>query len=64
MASICGGFSKGFSLVILNDLIETTDDADRQAFQQYLKQRVWPLMYGATAQSQELLAALSQFAGK
>jgi len=60
MASICGGFAKGYSMIIVNDLIETTDDEDRQAFQQYLKQRMWPLMYGRAVKSQELLAEFSR----
>jgi nicotinamidase-related amidase len=60
MASICGGFSKGYHMVMVGDLIETTDDEDRQAFQQFLKQRMWPLMYGTTVKSDELLAAFSQ----
>jgi nicotinamidase-related amidase len=60
MASICGGFSKGYSMFIVDDLIETTDDEERQAIQQYLKQRVWPLMYGTMVKSQELLTALER----
>ena len=60
LASICGGFSKGYHMIIVNDLIETTDDEDRQAFQHFLKRRMWPLMYGTTVQSQEILAAFSQ----
>jgi nicotinamidase-related amidase len=59
MASICGGFSKGYNLVIARDLIETTDDPDRQALQQHLKQTTWPLMYGTTIDSGQILAALS-----
>jgi len=39
MASICGGFSKGYHLIIAKDLIETTDDEARQMLQQHLKQR-------------------------
>lgn len=57
-ASICGGFSRGFNLVIASDLIETTDDAQRQQLQELLKQRTWPLMYGPTLPSSEILAAL------
>jgi nicotinamidase-related amidase len=60
MASICGGFSKGYHMIIVDDLIETTDDEDRQAFQQYLKKRLWPLMYGTTLKSQELLTAFTK----
>jgi nicotinamidase-related amidase len=60
MASICGGFSKGYQLVIAKDLIETTDDKERQMLQQYLKQRTWPLMYGTTIECKQILAVLSQ----
>jgi nicotinamidase-related amidase len=59
MASICGGFSKGYHLIIAKDLIETTDDEARQRLQQYLKERTWPLMYGATVESRQILAAFS-----
>jgi nicotinamidase-related amidase len=57
MSSICGGFSKGYHLIIAKDLIETTDDDERQMLQQQLKQRTWPLMYGMTIESQQILAA-------
>ncbi len=60
MASICGGFSKGYRLIIARDLIETTDDENRQMLQEQLKQRTWPLMYGTTIDSQQILAAVSQ----
>jgi nicotinamidase-related amidase len=60
MASICGGFSKGYRLIIAKDLIETTDDENRQMLQQLLKERTWPLMYGTTIESQQILAAVSQ----
>jgi nicotinamidase-related amidase len=60
MASICGGFSKGYHLVIAKDLIETTDDKERQMLQRSLKQRTWPLMYGPTIDCKQILAMLSQ----
>lgn len=60
LATICGGFSKGYHLIIAQDLIETTDDEERQTFQQYLKQRMWPLMYGTTVESCHILAVFSQ----
>ena len=59
MASICCGFSKGYHLIIAKDLIETTDDDARQTLQQRLKQRTWPLMYGTTIESRQILAAFS-----
>jgi len=64
MASICGGFSRGYRFIIAEDLIETADDEDRQALQRYLKKRTWPLMYGATMESHQILEALSQVASE
>ncbi len=57
MATICGGFSRGYHFIVVKDLIETTDDENRQAFQKYLKERTWPLMYGTTLESETLLSA-------
>jgi nicotinamidase-related amidase len=59
LATICGGFSRGYHFIIARDLIETTDDEDRQALQRHLKDRMWPLMYGATVDAAEILAAFS-----
>ena len=59
LSSVFGGFSKGYHMVMLKDLIETTDDEDRQAFQQFLKQRMWPLMYGPTVESREIMAGFA-----
>jgi nicotinamidase-related amidase len=60
MASICGGFSRGYHLIIAKDLIETTDDDGRQMLQQQLKDTTWPLMYGTTIESQRILSVLSK----
>ena len=59
LATICGGFSKGYHFIIAKDLIETTDDEERQAFQRHLKRRTWPLMYGTTVESRHILAFFS-----
>jgi nicotinamidase-related amidase len=59
LATICGGFSRGYHFIIAQDLIETTDDEDRQTLQKHLKERVWPLMYGPTLESRAILAAFS-----
>ena len=56
LASVCGGFSKGYSFIIAKDLIETTDDMDRQSIQKYFLDRMWPLMFGPTVDSQQILA--------
>lgn len=55
LGTICSGFSKGFNFVILEDLIETTDDPVRQDLQKLLKKYTWPIMYGKTLNSQKFL---------
>lgn len=60
LATICGGFSRGYRFIIAKDLIETTDDEERQALQQHLKGRLWPLMYGTTVEAEHILAAFSE----
>lgn len=55
LASVISGFSKGFNFVILKDLIETTDDPDRQGIQKLLIKYTFPRMYGKTISSKELL---------
>ncbi len=57
LATICGGFSKGYNFVILKDLIETTDVAIRQELLKRLKQFTWPIMYGKTLTSESFLKA-------
>lgn len=55
LATICGGFSKGFNFLIIKDLIETTDSEVRQSLQTKLKEYTWPVMYGITLSSEEFL---------
>jgi nicotinamidase-related amidase len=50
-ATIQGGFSAGYNLIILRDLIETTDVAVRQKLQKLLKEFTWPIMFGKTIDS-------------
>lgn len=54
-ATINGGFSKGYNFIILKDLIETTDDKNRQELQSLLAKFTWPLMFGKTITSSKLL---------
>ena len=55
MATIIGGFSRGYNFVILKDLIETTDKKIRQELCQYLIDYTFPIMYGKTINSPEFL---------
>ncbi len=59
LATISNGFSRGYHFIMAKDLIETTDDEDRQAMQKHLKERLWPLMYGPMLDSRAILAAFS-----
>jgi nicotinamidase-related amidase/catechol 2,3-dioxygenase-like lactoylglutathione lyase family enzyme len=59
LATICGGFARGYHIVIACDLVETTDAPERQAIQDHLKRTTWPLMYGPTLNSAAILAGLS-----
>ncbi|MFA5967435.1 MAG: isochorismatase family cysteine hydrolase [Patescibacteria group bacterium] len=53
LSTICNGFSAGFNFVILKDLIETADSAERQEISRLLKNRVFPFLYGQTITSEE-----------
>ncbi|MFQ5647881.1 MAG: isochorismatase family cysteine hydrolase [Candidatus Aenigmatarchaeota archaeon] len=53
--TINSGFSKGYSFIILKDLIETTNAKSRQDLQRLLKNYSWPLMFGKTIVSKEFL---------
>ncbi len=56
LATIVSGFSAGFNFVILKDLIETADNKERQEISKYLKNRVFPFLYGKTITSKEFLS--------
>lgn len=53
-ATINGGFSTGYNLIMIKDLIETTDVKDRQKHQKILKEQMWPTMYGKTIESEDI----------
>ncbi len=58
LATIENGFSKGYNFVILKDLIETTDQKDRQDLQKLLKKFTWPIMFGPTINSNNLFKTI------
>lgn len=47
-ATIQGGFSKGYSYLILKDLVETTDLPIRQKLIKIMREFYWPMLYGKT----------------
>ena len=53
-STIKGGFSAGYSFIILKDLIETTDVEIRQKLQKLLKEYTWPIMFGKTINSKDV----------
>lgn len=64
LATICGGFSRGYNFVILKDLIETTDASNRQDLQKILKESTWPIMYGRTITSKGFLGSWQKLINK
>ena len=54
-ATMQGAFSAGYNMIILKDLIETTDIKDRQRLQKLLVKIIWPNMFGKTLTSTEFL---------
>ncbi len=55
LATICGGFSRGYNFVILKDLVETTDVKIRQDLCKNLTEYTFPVMYGKTINSNEFI---------
>lgn len=56
MATINGAFSSGYNLVVLENLIETTDKKLRQKILSNFKKYTWPFMYGHTLTSNKFLS--------
>lgn len=55
LATVTGGFSRGYNFVILKDLMETTDKKIRRELSQYLIDYTFPVLYGKTINSLEFL---------
>lgn len=55
LATICGGFSKGYNFVILKDLVETTDVKTRQELCKYLLDYTFPVLYGKSMISKKFI---------
>lgn len=55
LASVVGGFSQGYNFVILRDLVETVDSAERQKLQELLLSFTFPKLYGQTLKSADFL---------
>ena len=57
-ATIRAGFSEGYNLFILKDLIETQDGRGSQQLLKLLKSHAWPILYGRTITSKEFLKTM------
>jgi nicotinamidase-related amidase len=55
LATVVGGFSKGYNFIILKDLVETTDSKTRQEIQKYLLDYTFPYLFGRVITSDELI---------
>ena len=54
-ATINGAFSNGFSMIIMDDLVETFDDPENQKLQKSLKERNWHYMYGPVIKTNDFV---------
>jgi nicotinamidase-related amidase len=57
-ATIQSGFSKGYAVTILKDLIETMDNNGKQELLRLLKKYSWSQLYRKTITSKQLLRAI------
>lgn len=55
LASVVGGFSKGYSLVVLKDLVETTDVKTRQIIQRHLLEYTFPYLFSRVVSSEDFI---------
>lgn len=55
LATVCGGFGRGYNFVLIKNLIETTDVEKRQKLSKLLKNYTFPTLYGRTLTSEEFL---------
>ncbi len=55
LATINGGFSRGYNFIIIKDLVETSDNETRQKLSTLLKEYTFPNLYGKTLTSEEFL---------
>ena len=56
LSTICGGFARGYNIVVPRDLVETTDLPIRQRLARDLLDYVIPMQYGKVVNSEKLLA--------
>lgn len=55
LATVIGGFTKGYNMIVLKDLVETTDSPQRQRIQEDLLSYTFPYMFARVTDSKELL---------
>lgn len=55
LATVIGGFTKGYNMLVLSDLVETTDLPQRQRIQKDLLTYTFPVMFARVLSSSNLL---------
>jgi nicotinamidase-related amidase len=55
LATVVGGFSKGYNIIVLRDLCETTDVPIRQLIQEKMFEFTFPYMFARVVNSADLL---------
>lgn len=60
LATVIGGFSRGYSMIVLEDLVETTDVPARQKIQEELLSYTFPYMFARVINSNDLLSSFAR----
>ena len=60
LATVLGGFSRGYNMIVLSDLVETTDSVTRQRIQKDLLEFTFPYMFARVVKSGELIESLGE----
>lgn len=60
LATVVGGFSRGYNFVVLSDLVETTDVIVRQEIQSNLLKFTFPYLFARVTTSEDLLESWSE----
>ena len=55
LATVVGGFSRGYNFVVLSDLVETTDVIVRQEIQNHLLKYTFPYLFARVTTSEDFL---------
>lgn len=60
LATVAGGFSRGYNIIVLKDLVQTTDVPKRQEIQKHLLTYTFPFLFARVCSSSQILKDWSE----